>query len=894
MPEFDPDSPEPLLVTRRVTPESDHATPIPHDSHSTFRARYAAERRRRRSPYRIIRILFTVTPILALLLLAGAFALRAWVHHALIAALPQLDGSLSVPGLSAPVTVRRDNHGVPHIQAASLDDLVLAQGYVTAQDRLWQMDALRRNAAGDLAEILGSAFLPHDRAQRILQVRTSADRVTAALPASQGHWLEQYAAGVNASIADQRDHLPLEFRILRYTPAPWTPRDSMLIALTMFQDLGTSFPEKLSRELITSKLTPDEVADLYPVGSWRDHPPGQTVDLTVPVNEIEQIPLDESQTRLSQPQSPTQSPASLPAALATHPSALPCDSCTSGSNNWALSADHTTTGKPILANDTHLAHTLPGIWYESDLEAPGPNGPFHVAGVVIPGTPFIEIGHNAHLAWGLTVLGGDVQDVYIEHLRTENNETQYQTSDQSWHPILHRSETIHVRNREDVTLDVQLTRHGTMETPIITPIFPQEKRPLSLRWIIYDPTIPTAPFYDVDAATDWPSFSSAISTYGGPTQNLVYADDQGHIAYHAIGKIPLRGTDPAQPQPIAPIPTDATAPDAPTHEWSGYIPFDQLPSVLDPPNGILATANARTTPDSYTLPITLNWAAPYRNERIWKLLAFKPRFSPEEMLAIQTDVYSDLDHVIAQRLAYALDHATDQPQSTGKPYSSIDKKRLHQAADLLRTWNGQVEASSSAAPIVNATRTALWLLLLEPKLGPAAATLYQWGEKPYAEEQLIMHTPDRWLPPSYPNWDVLLTAAVQRGLLTAHAPLNLTQWSSGQAHPVDIEHPIYSQSALLRFLVALPIGTGVQPQSGDNTTIKQVDRTFGPSERLTVDLANPDNTTLNLVLGQSGHPASPWFMDQFQTWLHGTTYPLPFTDQATTPTITHTLTLTPR
>ena len=433
-----------------------------------------------------------------------------------------------------------------------------------------------------------------------------------------------------------------------------------------------------------------------------------------------------------------------------------------------------------------------------------------------------------------------------------------------------------------------------METPIITPIFPQEKRPLSLRWIIYDPTIPTAPFYDVDAATDWPSFSSAISTYGGPTQNLVYADDQGHIAYHAIGKIPLRGTDPTQPQPIAPVPTDATAPDAPTHEWSGYIPFDQLPSVLDPPNGILATANARTTPDSYTLPITLNWASPYRNERIWKLLASKPRFSPAEMLTIQTDVYSDLDHVLAQRLAYALDHATDQPQSTGKPYSSIDKKRLHQAADLLRTWNGQVEASSSAAPIVNATRTALWLLLLEPKLGPAAATLYQWGEKPYSEEQLIMHTPDRWLPPGYPNWDVLLTAAVQRGLLTAHAPLNLAQWSSGQAHPVDIEHPIYSQSELLRFLVALPIGTGVQPQSGDNTTIKQVDRTFGPSERLTVDLSNPDNTTLNLVLGQSGHPASPWFMDQFQTWLHGATYPLPFTDQATTPTITHTLTLTPR
>ncbi len=900
MSEIDPDSAEPLHLPRLTardfdpvaTPE-DHSTPVPHDSHNGFASRYAAEQRRRRSPYRIVRILFIVAPILSVLILAALFSLRAWVHHALLTSLPQLDGSLSVPGLSAPVTVRRDTHGVPHIQAATVDDLVLAQGYVTAQDRLWQMDALRRNAAGDLAEILGSAFLQHDRAQRILQVRGSADRVAAALPPSQLHWLDQYAKGVNASIADQRDRLPLEFRILRYAPAPWTPRDSMLIALTMFQDLGTSFPQKLSRELVSSRLTPEQIADLYPVGSWRDHPPGQTVDLTTPVNEIEQIPLDESQSKVesqSRLNQPTQSPESLQAALATLPGALPCESCTSGSNNWALSADHTTTGKPILASDTHLAHSVPGIWYESDLES----GDFHVAGVVIPGTPFIEIGHNAHLAWGLTVLGGDVQDVYVEHLRTENNEIQFQTSNQSWHPILHRPELIHIRNRADVTVDVQLTRHGSMETPIISPLFPQEKRPLALRWIIYDPTIPTAPFYDIDAATDWSTFSAAISTYGGPTQNLVYADDQGHIAYHAIGKIPLRGTDPTAPQPIAPIPTDSTAPDAPTHEWSGYIPFDQLPAVLDPPNGILATANARTTPDSYALPITLNWAAPYRNERIWKLLAGKPRFSPDEMIAIQTDVYSDLDHVIAQRLAYALDHAVDQPQPTGKPYAALDKKRLHQAADLLRTWNGQVEATSSAAAIVNAARTALWPLLLEPRLGPAAAILYQWGEKPYAEEQLIMHTPDRWLPPGYPNWDTLLTAAVQHGLLAAHAPLDLSKWSSGQAHPVEVEHPIYSQSALLRFLIGRPIGTGVQPQSGDTSTVKQVDRTFGPSERLTVDLANPDRTTLNLVLGQSGNPASPWFLDQFQSWLHGATYTFPFTNQATTPTITHTLTLTPR
>jgi penicillin amidase len=839
-----------------------------------------------RTPSRRMRILGALLPILLLLYIAGAFGLRHYIHNALVASLPQLDGTIHIPGLTAPVTVRRDARGVPYIQASTLDDLVLAQGYVTAQDRLWQMDALRRDSAGDLAEILGSSFLAHDRAQRILQIRASAERTLAVLPPDQLHWLEQYAKGVNASIADQTPHLPLEFRILRYQPAPWTPRDSLLIGLSMFQKLGTTYTEKLAREAVSARLPPNLLADLYPVGSWRDHPPGQTHDLTIPQDEIEQIPLDESQSRLASPEHATD----LLQALANIPGANPCEACTAGSNNWAVSADHSTTGKPILANDTHLPHTIPGIWYETDLE--GPSG-FHAAGVSIPGTPFVEIGHNAHIAWGMTVLGGDSQDLYVEHLRGSGASTEYQTADGTWHPVLHRTEHIHVRNRADVTLDIQLTRHGATDIPIISPMFHGEQRAIALRWTIYDPQVLSAPFYDLNAATDWPTFSAALARYGGPPMNLLYADDQGHIAFHAIGKLPLRGTDPTQPQPISPIPTDATASDAATHEWSGYIPYDQLPSVLDPPEGILATANARTTPDHYTIPITLNWAAPYRNERIWKLLAAKPRFSPEDMLAIQTDVYSDLDKVIAERLAYALDHATDHPAPDGKRRTSLDLRRLHQAADILRTWNGKVDADAPAPAIVDAARAALWPILLAPHLGNAT-NLYLWGEKAYAEEQIIMHTPDRWLPPTVKTWDDLLTEAVEQGLREAHAPMDLARWQSGRVHPVDIEHPIYGQSSLLQSLIGLPTGTGVQPQSGDTTTIKQVDRTFGPSQRLTVDLADPDHTTLNLVLGQSGNPASPNYMDQFPSWLHGTTYPLPFPHPALPSTTTHTLTLTPK
>jgi len=252
---------------------------------------------------------------------------------------------------------------------------------------------------------------------------------------------------------------------------------------------------------------------------------------------------------------------------------------------------------------------------------------------------------------------------------------------------------------------------------------------------------------------------------------------------------------------------------------------------------------------------------------------------------LQTDVYSDLDHVIAQRLAYAIDH------------SSTKDKRIRQAADILRNWNGNVDATDAAPAIVDAARAALWSLLLNPHLGPNPGNslrLYTWNEKPYAEEQLIMHAPARWLPARYPNWNELLTAAVSNGLLDAHAPFNLAKWQYGQSHPVDIEHPLFSQSPLLQRIAGIRTGTGQQPQSGDATTIKQVGRSFGPSERFTADLSDLDRSTLNLVLGQSGNPTSPWFMDQWPAWYQGTTFTLPFSGSAVDAATKHTLTLTPQ
>jgi penicillin amidase len=863
----------------------------------------------------------------ALLLLAmeGWFYAQNLIRTAARESLPQIDGTLAVPGLAAPVTVERDTQGVPHIHAATLDDLEFAQGFVTAQDRLFQMDLLRRHAAGTLAEVLGESMLNHDRMQRTLQVRAAADRALAQLPAEQTHMLERYAAGVNASIAVQGAHLPVEFRILRYDPAPWTPRDSLLVTLAMFEDLTNAYSTKLARESLVASLpatlTAEERAqieqDLYPVGSWRDQPPGRPIpDLTIQGPAIEDVPLDESQSRLELP------PENL--QLTTDN----CLSCTPGSNDWVVSGAHTASGKPLLSNDMHLSHTLPGIWYEADLKA----ADFHAAGVSLPGVPLIVVGHNEHIAWGFTNLGADVQDVYVESTRGTGAAEEFKASDGTWQPVVRLAEPIKIKGGKTEAFEVLATRHGDTLTPILNPVLgaaTAATRTLALRWTIYDPGAVNIPTLAVDRAHDWASFLDAFREWGGPAQNVVYADDQGHIGYHAMGKIPLRGpaqkaastlvaADEAAPSsqvspplkanpdpldhtgveapppapapllsgPLSAVPVEATA----ANEWSGYIPFDALPQVFDPPGGVLATANARTTPDDYPYPVALNWAAPYRNQRIWHLLAHSKGLTPADMLAIQTDITSDFDRMLAERLTYALDHST-------KAQSPADAKTLRQAADLLRTFKGRMATDSAAASIVSAVHAELWPMLLEPKLHrPAAdiAWLYAWGEKDYALEEILTHTPPRWLPAAYADWNEFLAAAVVRALKQEKAPADLEDWRYGAHHTVDIEHPVFGQSALLRRLIGVPTGTGSQPQSGDGTTIKQVGHSFGPSERFTADLADLDRSTLNVVEGESGNPMSQWFLDQFPAWLRGTTFVLPFSDAAVKAAAKHTLVLTPK
>jgi penicillin amidase len=311
-------------------------------------------------------------------------------------------------------------------------------------------------------------------------------------------------------------------------------------------------------------------------------------------------------------------------------------------------------------------------------------------------------------------------------------------------------------------------------------------------------------------------------------------------------------------------------------EWQGYIPFDGLPNAVDPPSGFLATANSRVTTADSPYPLSLEWIDPYRTERIYKLLQGRDLLKPADMLAVQTDVYSEVDQELGHRFAYAIDH-TD----------GVDAQ-LRKAADLMRSWDGKLTTDSAAASIVTQARYAFWPLILKPKLGEDYKN-YSWEESNFAEEEIVMHASPEWLPPAYKNWDALLTDAVRKGMENGKAPADVTLWNYGSWHVVDIEHPL----AVFLPFVGRAAGTGPQPLSGDTTTVKQVGRAFGPSQRFTMDWSNIDGSTENIVLGESGNLFSPYYRDQWADYYGGTTFALPFTPAAVAAQSRHILRLLP-
>ena len=795
--------------------------------------------------------------LIPVLLAAGAIAYAYFVAHA---ALPQLDGTLRVKGLAMAGQVTRDSRGVPAIEAATLEDLFVAQGYVTAQDRLWQMDMMRRFGAGELSEILGEDTLRIDREQRILGLRAAARKSLQIASPRDRSYFDAYARGVNAFIETHGSRLPIEFRILKYRPKPWQAEDSIVIANQMVKDLNYyTFGDALAKEKISARLGPELTFDLYVNRSWHDRPP------TVMREDLNEQPSqgnsdDEDDEDDAPDNSVTQHRSATEEIWAQRtPEAV------NGSNNWVVSGAHTVTGKPLLSNDMHLGHQMPNLWYEAHLKS----GNLDVAGVTLPGMPYVIVGHNQRIAWGFTNVGPTVTDAFIENF---NAQGAYETP-QGWQQPERRAEVIHVKGKPDVNVEVRLTRHG----PIITDILPGETRQVALRWTLYDGL--HIPFFDIDAAQNWEEFRKALSTLDAPGQNVVYADIDGNIGYQTTGRVPIRAAGDGS------LPVSG-ANDA--HEWTGYIPFDKLPSIYNPPSGVIATANGRIAPDGFPYSISSTWEAPWRTERIYHLLESGRKFTASDMLALENDIHSENDLFAAERFVYAIDHAS-------KPSA-----RARQAADLMRNWDGRMLASSSAPTIAVRSAQELTRLLLEPRLGPGSEDpkqqerelswkTYHWQMRTVWLQNILLHQPKRWLPEKYPNYDELISAAVEAAVNQPSAPKDLASWRWGNFNAIDLEHPVLGKIPLVRRWAA----PGMNEQSGSGYTVKAVTPHHGPSERFTANLADLDQSTLNTVTGQGGNFLSPYYMDQWKAWYEGSTFALPFTPRAMEANRAHRLVLEP-
>lgn len=808
---------------------------------------------------RVLRIFLGI-----LILPASLATLSGWwlLHHSL----PAFDGEISFPELHHEVLVDRNSWGIPHIRAESLEDLVTAQGYVMAQDRLWQMDVLRRAAAGDLSEIFGAAALDNDRENRTLGLRAAAERSAALLKPEYRALLEAYARGVNRNIQERGGNLPGEFLVLRYKPRPWTPVDSLLIGGFMHKELTSFWRGEVRRGEISALVGPDRAHELYTVDSaWDRVLVGTETEGKSARNGEAVVRSSLVERTSSRLYALADFPAGVPQAPAIRWEAVQRVLQTfgdearaaAGSNNWVVSGKHTYSGKPILANDTHLPLNVPSIWYLLHLTAPG----WNVRGFALPGVPLVMIGHNERIAWGVTNTGADVQDVYIETFRPEKP-LEYKVNGE-WRKAEVRRETIHVRGQADEILDVVLTRHG--------PVVSREKdRGYSVRWTATEPGGLDFTFPLLGNAHNWAEFRETLRGLAGPAQNFVYADVDGNIGFQVAAKIPVR----RKPAGGVPVPGDTD-----DYEWTGYIPFEELPQLYNPPEGVIATANARVVGPKYRWYLTDDWMAPYRTGRIYTLLGQHPFLRPADCIKIQTDTLSPPLQQVAEELLRAR-----------KSVRPLDP-RADTLIQQLPKWDGRASVDSLQAPFLEFTRRAILWHLLQPLIG-AGVGRYQWERSSVFLENVLRDRPGRWLPPGFRTYDELLITsaelAVQQMELESggHEP---REWQWGTFTRLRIFHPLGQHGLLRRQLSIGPLAI-----SGSQFSVKQIGRGFAPSMRFVADLANFDNSMMNITLGESGQYLSANYRDQFPSWYEGKGIGSEFSDAVQEKTRLHRLHLRPQ
>lgn len=773
--------------------------------------------------------------------------------------------SVQLAGLRDAVTVRRDERGIPYIEAKNDEDLYFAQGYVTASDRLWQMDLWRRIIRGELAEILGQPALNSDKTHRKFGFGRIIDATAAGLKPEMRAVLEAYAKGVNAFIDSRTSqNLPPEFIILQYKPKPWVPADSLAVGKLMYEFLSDSWRYDMLRASLAG-LPKDKLAALLPEASPLDVlVVGKDRASKASRNQAPVRPLIDSSIleRLSEIGAAQQRSFEL-AGLATH-STGEINTSAQASNNWVVSGKRTVSGKPLLANDPHLPPSMPTVWYMTELTAPG----LHVAGVTFPGAPGIVLGHNDHIAWGATNLGPDVQDVYLEKF-DKDNPNRYLTPS-GWREAEVRREEIKVRKgftdtaTETQTLDVTVTRHG----PIV---LEENGARYALRWTALESaSAESEGLFRVNRARNWKEFTGALSHHRGPTQNFVYADKDGHIGYYAAGPIPIRKTGDGS------LPYDGSTDDG---EWTGYIPFERLPHLYDPPSGMIITANQRVVGNDYPYFLSHVWAQPYRARRIHDLLSQKQKLTADDFRKILGDTYSIAGAIFARETNKIMRGQT------------MDA-RMRSDVDAFAGWDGRLEADSRVASIVAQMRIFFRQRVLKAALGEQLFKNFVWPNSDTLLDRIITEQPREWLPKEFTNYPDLLRSSYTdaREALTKSLGADESNWTWGNMVKARFNHPL-AQAPLIGLQFTIP----PIPQNGTPFMLgATVNVGAAVSMRLIADASDWDKTQHGITGGQSGLPSSPHWKDQLDDWRAVTPRAFPFSDAAIAKATREVLTLEPR
>jgi penicillin amidase len=806
--------------------------------------------------------------------------------------LPQMDGTVKVAGLQKQVTVERDGWGVPHIRASSVQDMVEAEGYVMAQDRLWQMDLLRRAAKGQLSEILGPATLKIDKNFRTLGFDRAAERDAAQLDGETREIMEAYAHGVNRFIEHNINRLPLEFSLLRYKPRPWQPSDTLAISGYMYLTLTDTWEEELARAKVTERVGAERAKELFAEGAAMDHfvigdpdvpndgskgahaKKGGDDDDNDDDDDMKPDTVLKAQTSTIDGNAEDRFVDLTSALAVSSPSDMgaPVQELLPGvreffrqtaaeirhglgSNNWVVSGAHTASGKPLLANDTHLELSVPPIWYELHLTAPG----WNVKGFTLPGAPMVVIGHNDKIAWGFTNNGADVQDLYIETFNPAVHD-EYLVKG-AWTKAHTIDEVIKVKGQLDAHFSVVVTRHG----PVVQH---DGEKAYALRWTATEPGGLANSYNFLGKTKNWEEFRNTMKKVWGPGQNAVYADVQGNIGYIMAARVPIRKKGRGE----VPVPGDSD-----DYEWTGYVPFEQLPQAFNPESGLIVTANARVVGPGYKPYLTDRWEEPYRTARIYDLLHDKHDLRPEDMLKVQTDTYSYPHVFLSTQLLVAV--------QTAKPKDA----RAQQLIDGLKDWNGIADANSPEVPFLEGVRRATLRLILQPYLGDET-TLFEWRSTSFLQRTLT-NRPANWLPAEYKNYDQLLAAAADLSvakLAEVTKSERVKDWPWKRFDSLDMLHPI-GREGLLKKLLSI---TG-KPQSGTGYSVRAANPHEGPAMRFVADLADWDDSILLLPAGESGQLGSSHYTDQFSYWYEGKEILAPFSDAAELATRRHFLTLQP-